>query len=282
MFIPLLSSILGSIAGISDKLNLKLNKTSGRIYVTYLFIVMSIVVVPLLAFSYSTNTFTPYSVFILFMITAGSTLQNVLFYSGLAKKNLSRLEPIINMEPMFVILTAFVVFPPERNWTILILGVISSLALVYSSIEKEKLKKNKIVVDKYILIVFLSMIVAGLVHTGYKIALQYYSPVTLFSLRVIGVAILMSILFKPKLSGIEKKQYVLLFISALFYATAGILKNISIIQIGISQTALILSVSPVIAYVGSSLFLKEKLSINRVAASVVIVTCVFIASLSPH
>jgi len=195
MLTPLLSSILGSIAGISDKLNLNSNKTPGRIYVSCLFIAMSIIMIPLLVFSYTRSIITPYSIFILFMIIAGSTLQNILFYSGLAKNNLSRLEPIINMESIFVILIAFAVFPSERNWTILILGAISSLALIYSNIEKDKFKKNKLVIDKYIFIVLLSMMVAGFVHTGYKIALQYYSPVTLFSLRVAGVAILMSIMF---------------------------------------------------------------------------------------
>ncbi len=280
MFAPLLSSLLGSIAGISDKLNLNFNKISGRIYATYLFIAMSIVVLPILFLSHTENTITPYSVFILFLIIIGSTLQNALFYSGLAKKNLSLLEPIINMEPIFVILIAFAVFPSERSWTILILGVISSLALVYSNIEKDKLKKNTLVIDKYIFIVFLSMILAGFVHTGYKIALQFYSPITLFSLRVVGVAFLLSIFFRPKFTSFEKKQYLLLFSSAIFYAVAGILKNISIVNIGISQTVLILSISPVIAYFGSSLILKEKLGTNKIVASIIISCCVLIASIS--
>lgn len=279
MLIPILSSIFGSIGGLSDKLNLNLHKTSGQTYATLLFVAMSLVATPLMFIFQTNNTVTPYTVLIVLAIVIGSALQNILFYTGLANKNLSSLEPIINMESLVIILIAFAVFPLERSSAVLILGIISSLALLYSHIQKDKFRQYKLLIDKYTCLAFLAIIVAGFVHVGYKIALQFYSPVTLFFIRVIGVALLMLIVSKLKVKSVMKKQYVLLFLSASLYTVAGVLKNMAIIDIGISQTVLILMASPAIAYTGSVVLLKEKLQANRVVASIIIVSCVILSLL---
>ena len=108
MFTSVASAILGSFGGISDKLNLNLNKVNGRTYASLLFIAMSVMSgLFVLIFGSSLNTVTPYSLSILLLIIGGSVVQNILFYSGLAKKNLSAVEPIINMEPITAILNWF-------------------------------------------------------------------------------------------------------------------------------------------------------------------------------
>ncbi|MFA5996053.1 MAG: DMT family transporter [Patescibacteria group bacterium] len=279
MLLSLFSTITESLATVIDKFNLKVQKLTGNTFTAVLFIAMAIISVPLLLYFSITNpsVFTPTTFGLLLLVVFGSTLQNMLFYKGLTQRNLSSLEPLRNTEPMFVIIMAFFLFPDERNITVLILGAITSLALVYAHIEKSNEGLWHVQFDRYTLFVIVSMFISGLLHLVYKIILVSVSSVTLYSVRAIGVAIILGLFVRPKLALISSKQRGYFFLSAILYSAAAILKYYSITTIGIGSTVLILTSGPALVYLLSKFLLKEQLTANKIVASVIIVICLIVA-----
>ena len=137
---PIISAISGSFATVFDKIILNKTSLSSHHFTSILFLFMGIFCIPFLYFFEITNI-SFFSISILFGIILLSVIQNHLFYISLSKKNLSTLEPIGNSEPIIVILLAFLVFPEERNFLVLILGFITTLALLYSHLDFNPLKK---------------------------------------------------------------------------------------------------------------------------------------------
>ncbi len=272
MLAPIFSAISESFAIITDRFILKHKKIDSNTFVATLFIFLALISLSLLfIFEVSYNQLTPLASFILFMIIIGAILQNWLFYFSLKNRNLSLLEPIRNSEPILVIAMAFLIFPDERNILIIILGVITTIALIYAHLEKNKLK---IALDRYAAIAFSAVLISALLNLAYKYVLEYISPISLYIFRSIGVAIILSLLIRPKITSIEKKQLLFFIISALLYSAAFILKFLAIKQVGVSITILILALSPTIIYIFSYLLLKEKITKNQIIASIVIILCI--------
>lgn len=278
MFLPpIMSAVSESFANILDKLILNQYKLSGKIFTTYLFLFMGILSLPLL-YLFKPAGIPPHIVLILILIIIGSTIQNYLFYVGLSNKHLSQIEPIIDSQPILTILIAFIVYPPERNPLILILGIITTCALLYTHIGKNEFKKIEFAFDKYSGFVYFSMLLSAILEVVYKYILININPVFLYAVRAFGVSVILSILYKPKVLSLKKNQYFLFILSATLYSAAAILQYISISKIGVSLTAVLITISPAIIYLCSPIFLKEKLSINKIIGSSIIIACVFAAT----
>ena len=280
MLFAITSAISESFAIIVDKFNLNLKNISGQKYTTFLFLFMAALSLPLLFFvDFSKESLAFFPFLALIGIIFGSAIQNVFLYVGLKNRDLSYIEPIRNSEPILIILIAFLLFPSERNMVVLLLGVFTTLALIYSHTEKNEVKKMRVIFDKYALIVLTSMFLAAFINVGYKYVLEFYSPLFLMATRTIGVAIILALAFKPKITELQQKQNWLFFLSAVLYSVASILKYFAITKVGLSLTIIILTLSPAIIYIFSKLLLKEKLTLNKVIASVAIIACVVFASI---
>lgn len=278
MLFPIISAVTESFATIIDKFNLNLKKIKGGTFTSILLIFMALFSLPLMCFfEAKPGAFTLYPIFIMFLIITGSAIQNTLFYVGLRNKNLSSLEPIRNSESILIILLAFLIFPSERNIVVFILGVITTLALIYSHLEKNELKKVRIAFDKYTLFVLLSMFISALLALSYKYILAYYPPLSLYLIRAIGVGVILAAVYRPKITSIKTKQLSLFTIAALLYSAAAIFQYFAIVKVGVAVTVLILTLSPSIIYLFSKILLKEKLTANKIISSVVIVACVIVA-----
>lgn len=271
--LPILSSVFESSANIVDKLNLNKQKISGRLFTSLLFLFMGIFSLPLLYF-FKPTTISLLPVITIVGIVIASALQNFLFYVALSNKNLSHLEPIRNSEPIITILLAFLIYPSERHSLILLLGVITTLALIYSHLGKNDLKKIEFTFDKYSSLVLFSMLLSSILNIVYKYILGYVSPIFLYAVRAVAVAIILFILFRPKVSTIKPAQLGFFIFSAILYSLSAVIRYYSIGELGISLTIIVLTISPATIYLFSPIFLKEKLSFNRIIGSIIIIMCV--------
>jgi drug/metabolite transporter (DMT)-like permease len=273
---PIISALSDSFATVIDKLILKKDNISSKHFTSILFIFMGAFCLPLLFFFEITEV-NILSIFILFLIIIGSALQNYLFYVSLSNKDLSSLEPIRNSEPIIIILLAFLVFPDERNFLVLLLGLMTTLALIYSHLDFKNFKKEKVIFDKYSTILIFSIFISAILFIGYKYALEFVNPVTLYSIRTIGVLLFLFTLFKPKLSSLNKTQTSLFTYSAFLYSLSAITQYFAISTVGIGITVLVLALSPIVIYLLSHFVLKESINKHQIIASIVIITCVVIA-----
>lgn len=283
MLFPILSAVSESFALIVDKLNLKVKQIGGKTYTVILFILMSIVSLPLLylfkiaGYTVSDNAFTFFPLLVMGLIILCSLVQNILYYVGLKNKDLSHLEPIRDSEPIFIILLAFIFFPVERSLLVFVLGIITTIAIIYSHMEKSETRRIKIIFDRYALIFLSSMFLAAIANIGYRYVLDYFTPLFLYFVRLFGIAILLALIFKPAASSIPKKQIKFLLLSAVLYSVSMLFKFFAISAIGLSLTVIILALSPSLIYLFSAVLLKEKLSLNKIISSIVIVGCVIVA-----
>lgn len=273
---PFISVISDTIAIVIDKIILKDNSITSKSFMIILFTFMWIFSLPCLYFFEITKV-DFLKIFILFLIIIWSALQNYLFYFSLNNKDLNSLEPIRNSEPIVIMLLAFMIFPDERNIFILVLGLIITLALIYSQIEFKNFKKVKIIFDKYLLVLIFSIFISAILYIGYKYALEFVNPATLYSIRTLWVLFLLFILCKGKGWRLNKTQIFLSALSAFLYSLSAITQYISIARMGLNITILILSLSPIIIYSSSHFILKEDINIHQILSSIIIVFCVTIA-----
>jgi drug/metabolite transporter (DMT)-like permease len=98
-------------------------------------------------------------------------------------------------------------------------------------------------------------------------------------IRVFWVTILLYLLFKPKLSSLNKWKSSLIWISALFYSLSAITQYFAISKVGIVMTVLSLALMPIIVYFSSYFILKEKVTITQIISSIIIMSCVFTAAI---
>lgn len=273
---PIISALSDSFATVIDKIILKKNNISSKHFTSILFVFMGAFCLPLLYF-FEIKEVSILSISILFLIIVGSALQNYLFYVSLSNKDLSSLEPIRNSEPIVIILFAFLIFPDERNFLVLLLGFITTLALIYSHLDLKNFKKEKVIFDKYSTILIFSVFISAVLFIGYKYALEFVNPVTLYSIRTIGVFLFLFVLFKPKLSSLNKTQTSLFTFSAFLYSLSAVTEYFAISTVGIGITVLVLALSPIVIYFLSHFFLKESIDKQKIIASTVIMACVIIA-----
>lgn len=273
---PILSAVSLSFATVIDKFVLKKNAITSRHFTAILFLYMGICCLPLLVF-FRINTIDLVSISILILIIFGSALQNYLFYVTLNKKDLSSLEPISNAEPILIMLLAFLLFPEERNGLVLLFGLFTTIALVIAHYNFEN-ASNRIRCDRYTLILLASMLLSAILFIVYKYALIYVSPVTLYVIRTIGVAVFLLTVFRPNMSRLSPSSHLLVMLAALLYSVAAVTQYFAIATVGVSITVLVLTLSSVITYLSSHFFLKEKVSIQQIIASMIIIVCVTMAT----
>jgi len=248
---------------------------NGRNFTSIIFLALAILNIPLLLFfKISPEALSFFPLLVLGLMIIGSTLSNVLIYTGLRNKDLSHLEPIRNSQSIISILLAFLIFPEERNIFVLLIGLITTLALIFANLHRHENKKISITFDKFMWYVLLSMIISSFINISYKYLLNYYSSISLYGIRAIGIFVLMFLLYRPSVKNISSKQWSLFFLSALFYTLSAILKFTSIKDLGVSITVLIFNLSPAIIYLFSKFLLKEKISKKKVLASTIIIGCI--------
>lgn len=275
---PIISAASLAIAYVIDKLILNKFPMTSKDFTSILFVFMSLFCLPLIFFS-DFKDINLLLIWALLLTIILSALQNYLLYVSLNNRDLSALQPINNSEPIVIALSSFIIFPDERNPLILLLVFITTITVILSSIDFKKWSKNKIKFDKYALILIGSVFISALTFILYKYTLSYISPVTLYVIRVFWVTILLYLLFKPKLSSLNKWKSSLIWMSALFYSLSAITQYFAISKVGIIMTVLSLALMPIIVYFSSYFILKEKVTITQIISSIIIMSCVFTAAI---
>lgn len=196
-------------------------------------------------------------------------LYNNLYFFALYKEKVCNVEPIIMLEPLVTVSLAAMIFPSERNYPALILTLVASLVLVISRIERHHLKFNI-----YLLAMLGNVFLMGGEAQLVKILLEVVSPVALYFFRTGILAVFFLLFLKPKLTCLTKGQVFQVAIIGLVTAIEYIARFYAISQIGIVQSSLIFLLGPVIILLSSRLLLKEKITVQKVIADIIIIMCV--------
>jgi drug/metabolite transporter (DMT)-like permease len=78
----------------------------------------------------------------------------------------------------------------------------------------------------------------------------------------------------PKFKELDKKNWIMILITGVFYVGYRIATYYGYLQYGIILTTLVMMIAPVVIYILASRFLKEKLNWKNILSSAIILGCV--------
>ncbi len=280
IYFPIIAALALAGGTVLERHILKRKEVEIKRYQTLEFLAIVLIMLPMLYFFWKLDpqALQLKNILIFIAVIICSITANLFTFYSMKGDKVSNLEPAKMLEPLFTILLA-VVFSLffqgayESNPKVLIASLIAGLVLILTHVKKEHLRFNKYFTAAIIgsFLFALEVIISNLI-------LEFYSPVTFYFLRCLGVFILSLILFRTKLSGVDKKLKIDLVMVGIIWVLYRVVAYYGYLKIGIVSTTLILMLGAVLTYIFAKLFLKEKINKRNIIASVIILACILYAS----
>lgn len=275
IWIPFIGSIAEAAGTILEKKILRKHKVDYKNYTVYSFLAIVLVMLPLIYFLWNVKpeAFSAKNILIFAFVIFTSIIANLLSFYSLKRKNVTELEPIKLMLPLFTILLAVIIYSSERKISIVVLALIASISLVASHI-----KKYHLVFNKYIISALLGSLFFAIELVASKSILLYYSSFTFYFLRCLTIFLITFIIFKPKLSSIPNKTKIIVLIVGAIWVFYRVVLYCGYIAYGIVFTTILFILAPVFIFLFAKIFLKEKLEKRHIISAIIIVACVIVAT----
>ncbi len=273
MYIPILGAVLEASGMILEKKLIKKKSMNYKNYTVFGFLGIILVMLPFIFFFWKIEPEAYYlkNLMIFLFIVLTAILANLLTFFSLKRKNLTTLEPIRLMQPLFTILLAVLIYSSERKWSIVVLALIASIALIAAHI-----KKHHLVYDKYIIAMLLGSFFFSVELVASKYILEYYSSFTFYFLRCLLIFLVALAIFQPKDTMKAKTKWYILLTSVIWVVYRIILYQGYGVY-GIVFTTIMFILTPVFIFAFARIFLKEKITIRHIISAVIIVACVVLA-----
>ena len=264
---------------ILSKKILRKHKVDTKAYLIYGVLIIAIILLPLMLagfFKVDPQALELKNLAILAGVIIFSIIANLLVAYAVKWEKVTELEPMRIIEPLLVILLAFLFYAAERQTSIHVLGAatIAALALIFSHIKKHHLRFNK-----YAIAALLGALFFALELVISRSILQYYNPMTFYFIRCSLIFIVGFIIFKPNTKSFSKNTWHQLILLGIIGSFVRTLIYYGYLNLGIIFTTLLFILTPVILYVLARIFLKEKLTWRNIVATIVIIACVAYALL---
>lgn len=215
-----------------------------------------------------------YIVFFLVSIIIAITW-NVFYYHGIRSEKVQEFELILMLNPLIVILLATFFFPAERNWQIVIAGFIASLALIFAHFRREHLVFSPAALGLIACVILMS--IETIMH---RVLLNFISPAALYFSRTLLLLIFFSILYRPKVFGLNKISIGLIALNGLLGATQFVARFYGYRDAGVIITTLILTSAPILVYLAAYFYFKEQIKKRMIFAGLIILACIIWATLA--
>jgi len=276
IYIPIIGSIILAAIVILERTVLIKKKINIRLFQTATFLAAVLVMIPLIYFFWRLDApaLEMKNILILAGVIIVSVLANLSVFYAIKGEKISELEPALIMEPLFTVLLAilfsfFTVGLYERNLNVIIPALIAGLALVLSHVKKQHLQFNKYMVAAVIGSFFFAL---ELIMT--RLILDYYSPISFYFVRSLGILLISFAIFRPHFSKLESKiRWRILLIGSLWVGFR-VLIYYGYLILGVIFTTLMIMLGPVFVFIFAKVFLKEKIGWKNIVASLVIVVSV--------
>ena len=204
-----------------------------------------------------------------------ASLYNYLYYYSLSHENVTEVEPLAMVHGLIAVILATIIYPNERNTFVFVLALIASSALIFSRIEKRHIK-----FDKHALAMLGFAALFAVESLFLKELLLVYSPVALYSFRTGVLALLFFVFLKPKIKGLEIKKVGSILLDAFSVSAQYVTLYFAYSKIGLVRTSLIVMLGPVLIFIFSFIFLKEKMVPKKLVADAIILACVAVSVLA--
>lgn len=193
-------------------------------------------------------------------------IHNLLFYWGIEHEKIADAEPLLLLSPLAGITMASLFYPSERFWQVYVAVVVATLVLFWS-----RRHKHSFAFSDGLAAILAFIFVNALELVFLKRLLDFYDPLILYLIRCVFVLIGLTLIVKPRLS-LAKLHHLPYFGSLGVLVVIAVWASWSAFKLrGLSETLVIFTLSPVLVYWLSAVFLKEKWQAKNIIASLVIV-----------
>ncbi len=279
-YIPVIGSIIEAAGTILEKKILRKHKIDYKNYTVYGFLAIVLVMLPLIAFLWviKPEAYQIKNILIFAFVIFTSILANLFSYYSLKRKDVTELEPIRLMQPLFTILLAFILsfffaaYSAEKKYSIIVLALIASIALIAAHV-----KKHHLIFNKYIISALLGSLFFSIELVASKPILQYYSSFTFYFLRCLCIFIISWIIFQPKITSIPNKTKLYILVVGILWVVYRVILYYGYLTLGIVFTTILFILAPVLIFIFARIFLKEKLQLRHIISAVIIVACIIAA-----
>jgi drug/metabolite transporter (DMT)-like permease len=272
IWLVLLAAASFAYSSILEKEILRERKVNSKHFIIAVFAISSVIMLPLLYFfgNIGPEAYKPVNIFLIFILIFFAIMANILIFFAVKWEKINKLEPMKLLEPIFVILLAFIFFESERNPIVIVPAIIASLALLISHI-----RKHHLVFNKYSIAAILGSLCYALEAMVAKILLEFYSPLSLYFTRAIFVFLFALIIFRSNpLKELGKKERIITVFIGSMWVLYRVIVYFGYQSWGLVFTTLTLFIAHIMVYIFAALVLKEKILKRNIFAAIVILACV--------
>ena len=276
IYIPLIGSILEASGIILQKKILKNKFINFKNYVLLEFFSIVLIMLPFIYFFWNIlpQAYELKNLLLFALVIVFSVIANLLTVYALKKQQVSKIEPIRLMQPLFTVLLAVIIYTSERKFSIFILALIASATLIATHIKKHHLN-----IDKYAIAALLGSFFFAAELVVSKSILPFYSLPTFYFARCLSIFLIMLLILKPKTENIKNTPKILALIVGAIFVVLRIVLYYGYRVYGVVFTTMLFILAPVFIFFFARIFLKEKITIREIIASIVVIICVVVALL---
>ncbi|MCX6746508.1 MAG: DMT family transporter [Candidatus Pacearchaeota archaeon] len=280
--IPILGALALGAGTVLERTILKNKKIKIGFYQTISFLSIILIMSPLVYFFWGLNgqAFELKNILLFIAVVISAIIANLLVFYSQKWEKVTNTEPARILEPLFVVLLAiiFSFFTEglfERNLKMIVPTLIAAVALVFPHIKRHHLSLNKYIISA----IFGSFFFAVELILS-RMILNFYSPITFYFLRCVGIFLISFVIFRPKIKLPEKEILIKIVATAGIWIIYRVAVYYGYLTLGVIFTTLIVMLGAVFVYLFAFLFAKEKINWKNIISAVVIIACVVYTLLS--
>ena len=277
LLLPLISSILQAGAFTLDKVTLSLRNITYRTYIGVGFpIYWAVVLVIFLVVQPPLFPTMDETMWLLLLAAIAFNFgNNIIYYRALDRDRLGELQTIDLFRTIPIILVTSFLFADERNPIIVIAALVASLAIIWSHWQNHHfaIRKNTLQFLAW------GLVSAPLGASVAKILLRTWNPVSLWLVEDAVISVLAIALYHNEFKKTSRRLLLYLTLISILSATGWILYGYSYQQLGVVYTTLVFSLHPMLVYLASIFFLKEKPHWKKSAAFAIVLASIAAAQI---
>ncbi len=272
IFLPIISSIFQAGAFTLDKVVLSTKRVTWRTYLGVGFPLYWLVLFAI--FLIVRPTLFPEQTTLLILLLLLHIIlglgNNILYYRALKSEELGELQTIDLLRGVPIIIATSFFFADERNIPVIIAALVATAAVIWSHWNRHHFSMK----GKTKLYFMWSLIAAPIAATTSKILLASWNPISLWLVQDAVITVIAIALYRKEFKHTSARTAGMLLLIGALSATGWILFGYSYQKLGVVYTILIFSLHPLLVYVSSLVFLKEKFHWKKAVAFSIVLSAI--------
>ncbi len=280
IWIPIVAALTNAMGLGFEKVALAKKRMPNGLYLSVLFLIIFFItslMSPFLGAIDHALVFKPkYIILFVTALTLG-IMYNYLMSVSIQKEKLHEHEMIMMLSPVLTIVLASLYTPASVDFRVFVAAFVAAVCLLIAKLEKGHFDFSRYSIN-LVIAVFMMAVESLIINE----LLKAYSPISLYAFRTGFMFLAYVLIFRPHFNLMSRDNFKLVVGSAVMGSIYMVLRLYGYKDFGIVKTTLFLVASPILVYLISARYFKEKISWKTGFASIVILGCiVYVSFIAP-